>query len=222
MRLPTVLAAVLLTLALASAAIPPPAAGADTTPTLGYLVYLPAVVTEPSPTATPTATPTFTATPTPTATPSATPAPPLEWDPRLTFLNIQLTRATGSPRWTVTKGVFQDWNEGGGSAAVYIDVLDQYGQRLNLTEGTTIGVVRNGGDIDLVWGAKPANEYPVNSGMYKGLGSYTIWLTLDGLDSDRVAGMGLVQTTGDPPVLTDLPGGKVHCNYLFTFRRVGP
>ena len=160
----------------------------------------------------PTPTPTATA----TATPTATPGP--EWDPRLTFLNIQLTPATGSPYWRVTKGLFQDWNEGGGGHYILVDVLGEDGQRLALSQGTVIGTVAQpGGSGDLIWATMPPTEYPVLYAMYGGLGSYTVTLTLDGLSSDQVAGMGLVATDSEGNLLP-LPG-RVHVNYLFTFRR---
>ncbi|MDP3047132.1 MAG: hypothetical protein Q8O07_06595, partial [Chloroflexota bacterium] len=47
--------------------------------------------------------------------------------------------------------------------------------------------------------------------------SYTIWLTLDGLSSDQVAGMGLVATDSEGNLLPQ--PGRVHVNYLITFRR---
>lgn len=177
-------------------------------------------------TPTPSRTPTRTVTPppAPSATPTTGTTPPpagVEWDWRLTFLRIGISGASVAPGqqyWRVTKGVFQDWNEGGGSAAIYVDILDQNGNRVDLSpEGTVVGMVRNGGDIPLVWGAKPPWEYPVNSAMYEGLGSYTIWLTLYGLPSERVSGMGLCATDPEGNLIPE--PGHVHCNYLFTFRR---
>ncbi|MDP3046082.1 MAG: hypothetical protein Q8O07_01205, partial [Chloroflexota bacterium] len=224
MRLRLTLATLTVVVMLAASAGPPPVGGAEPIPTPQYSLYLPLVaVPPPTPTATatPTATPLPTVTPTPTATPTAAPtAPPgsLVWDWRLTFLNIRLTPASGSHYWRVTKGLFQDWNEGGGGHAIFVDVLREDGQRVALSEGTIIGTVTwPGGSTPLTWGAKPPNEYPVNFAMYGGLGSYTIWLTLDGLSSDQVAGMGLVATDSEGNLLPQ--PGRVHVNYLITFRR---
>jgi hypothetical protein len=195
MRVFLTVAAVSLAIVFAASGAPPAVGVAGTTPTPEYSVYLPLV-----------------------AVPLPTPTPGPEWDPRLTFLNIQLTPATGSPFWRVTKGLFQDWNEGGGNHSIFVDVLGEDGQRLALSQGTVIGTIGWGlGSSNLVWGGTPAPEYPVNYPMFGGLGSYTVTLTLDGLSSDQVAGMGLVDATPGG-VLLPSPG-HVHCNYLFTFRR---
>jgi hypothetical protein len=163
------------------------------------------------------ATPTFTRTPTSTPTTAPTPTPgSFVWDDwRLNFLNIRLYAASGSPYWRVTKGLFQDWNEGNQGHGIYVEILGEDGQRLTLTEGTVVGTVN--GNPDLVWGGKSLTEYPVNYAMYNGLGSYTIKLTLEGFPSDQVAGMGLVATDSEGNLIAE--AGKVHCNYLFTFQR---
>ncbi len=195
MRVFFIVAALTLAMVLAASGAPPLVGGAETTPTPEYSVYLPLVAVAP---------------------PTPTPGP--EWDPRLTFLNIQLTPATGSPYWRMTRGLFQDWNEGGGARHIFVDVLGEDGQRLTLSQGTVIGTVGWGlGSDNLIWGVKPPTEYPANYPMYGGLGSYTVTLTLDGLSSDQVAGMGLVAVSSGG-VLLPLPG-NVHVNYLFTFRR---
>jgi hypothetical protein len=53
--------------------------------------------------------------------------------------------------------------------------------------------------------------------MYGGLGAYRVWLTLGGLPSEQVYGMGLVSTDSEANLLAQ--PGKVHCNYIFTFQR---
>ncbi len=178
-----------------------------------------AAIATPTPSRTPTPPPAPTSTP--VATPTTGPTPPtgLEWDWRLSFLHIQLNRASGSPRWSVTKGLFQNSEEGGGGHSIFVDILDQNGNRVNLSEGTQVGTITwPGGSDALTWAAKPPNEYPVNYPMYSGLGSYTIWLNLNGLPSDVLAGMGLVEADGVSAPLVALPG-KIHVNYLFTYRR---
>jgi hypothetical protein len=125
--------------------------------------------------------------------------------------------APGQQYWRVVRGVFQDWNESGGDHTIYINVVDGNGNRLSMGEGAQFGTISWGPEAPLVWGAKPANESPANWPMTGGLGAYTIWITVDGLPSERVYGMGLVSTTSDG-VLLNQPG-RVHCNFLITFQR---
>ena len=74
------------------------------------------------------------------------------------------------------------------------------------------------GDTPLEWGMKPANEFPCNFAMYGGLGAYTVALTLNGLPSDTVVGMGMVAADGiSAPLLAQ--AGKIHVNYLLTFQQ---
>ena len=96
-------------------------------------------------------------------------------------------------------------------------MLDEAGNRIGLGEGTEIGFINWGEQDTLKWGAKPANESPVNYPMYGGLGAYSVWLTFGGLPSERVVGMGLVSTTSDGVLLAQ--AGRVHCNFLLTFQR---
>jgi hypothetical protein len=142
------------------------------------------------------------------------------WDWRLTFLRVGISGASVAPGqkyWRVTKGVFQNHEEGGGGVNISVDVLGEDGQRLNLGVGTVVGVVN--GSPYLTWDAKPPDVYPMNFPMGpNSLGAYTIWLTFEGLPSERVYGMGLVASDGtDAPLLAE--PGSVHVNYLITFRR---
>jgi hypothetical protein len=167
------------------------------------------------------------ATPTPppsTATPTPAPtAPPstVVWDWRLSFLKIGISGASVAPGqkyWRVTKGVFQNSVEGGGGHSIFVDMLDEAGNRMTQGEGTAVGIISWGQQDTLTWAIKPANEYPVNYPMYNGLGSYSIWLTFGGLPSERLYGMGLVAADGISAPLLAEPG-KIHVNYLFTFQR---
>ncbi len=174
--------------------------------------------------ATPTPTQGATATPTPpSATPTAAPtAPPgaVVWDWRLTFLNVGISGASVAPGqqyWRVTKGVFENHIEGGGGHSIAVDIRDEWGNRLSLPWGTEVGYTANGGQIPLEW-TKWDEAYPVVYGIYGPLGSYSTWITVGGLPSERVYGMGLVASDGtDAPLLAE--GGRVHVNYLLTFQR---
>ena len=75
-------------------------------------------------------------------------------------------------------------------------------------EGAEIGLINWGEQDTLKWGAKPPNESPVNYPMYGGLGAYRVWLTLGGLPSEQVYGMGLVATDSEAVLLAQ--PGKVH------------
>jgi hypothetical protein len=98
-----------------------------------------------------------------------------------------------------------------------VDILDEWGNRLSLPFGTEVGFAANGGQIPLEW-TKFDEAYPVVYGIYGPLGSYSAWITVGGLPSERVTRMGLVASDGtDAPLLAE--GGKVHVNYLITFRR---
>lgn len=125
--------------------------------------------------------------------------------------------APGQQYWRVVRGQFQDWNEGGGDHSIYVDVLDEGGNRIAQGEGSEIGLINWGEQDTLKWGAKPANEYPMNYPMYGGLGAYSIWITFGGLPSERVYGMGLVSTTSEAVLLAQ--PGRVHVNFLITFQR---
>ncbi len=180
----------------------------------------------PTPTKTPvppTATRTFTPTPrppTPTPLPpTATPVPPtptpmpISWEGDFASLGgaigvVPANVQPGQSYWRVTRIVYQNPQQSGNDHTIYVDVLDEGGARLGLPEGAEVGVVANGGQVALRWGAKPANEYPINSPMYGGLGSYSVWITVGGLPSDKVTGMGMIGQWG-----------KEHVNFMLTFRR---
>jgi CRP-like cAMP-binding protein len=176
--------------------------------------------------ATPTMTPTRTPVPTATAVPPTStpvpptpvPPPPVDWDGRLSFLGVgrvPAAAAAGQPYWALVRAKFQNSQEGGGAHHIFIDVLDEGGNRIGLPEGAVIGMV---GDTTLQWGSKPANEFPCNFAMYGGLGAYTVWLTINGMPSDQVTGMGMVADDGTNSTLV-AQAGKIHVNYLLTFQK---
>jgi hypothetical protein len=125
--------------------------------------------------------------------------------------------APGQQYWRVVRGQFQDWDEGGQGHSIFVDMIDEAGNRMTQGEGAEIGMISWGEQDSLKWAAKPPNEYPVNYPMYGGLGAYSVWLTYGGLPSERVVGMGLVATTSEAVLIAE--AGKVHCNFLITFQR---
>jgi hypothetical protein len=159
-----------------------------------------------------------TATPVP-PTPTPVPPPPISWDGRLAFLGVGIAGANVAPGqqyWRVVRGIFEDWNEGGGGHAIAVEILDEGGNRLALPFGAEVGIAANGGQVVLAW-TKLDQPYPVIYDIYAGLGAYSVWLTQSGLPSERVYGMGLVATTSEG-VLIAQPG-KVHANFKITYQR---
>jgi hypothetical protein len=129
---------------------------------------------------------------------------PIEWDARLDELNVNVIAADvrpGQSYWKVIKAEFQTPEEGGGRHHIYIEVLDERGDRI---VGQEVQVHWQDGGAVVVTENKPAPEYAANFPMYNALGGYS--LTLPGL-SDTVTGMGL-------------PWGKVHVVYNVVFQRV--
>ena len=144
----------------------------------------------------------------PTPTPSAAPVVPVNnlppvWDSRLDELGITLTRAQAQPGQSVYRLVaarFQDETESKMMHHIFIEVIDEYGQRmLNIpvvmawADGQATAVTEN----------KPAPEYAANFPMYDYLGKYSAYV--GGAPSDVVSGMGLP--------------AHHHVSFLLTFQR---
>ena len=129
---------------------------------------------------------------------------PPKWDERLDKLGIQVVPADvkpGQSYWKVIQAEFQDPREGGGRHHIYVEVLDENGQRL---VGEDVIVGWPDGSTTITTEDKPAPEYAANFPMYGDVGSY--YVRMPGL-SDKVTGMGL-------------PHGRLHVVYLITFQRV--
>ncbi len=193
--------------------------------------YTPFPTDTPVPTPTPTITPTPTNTPTPlpTATPTHTPpppppapaqaevqaasAPPAEppraWDPRLDQLGVRVAEAqvaSGQPYWRLIEAKWENEQEAGGKHHIYVEVLDENGQRI---VGQPLTVFWSDGGDTLVTEDKPAPEYAFNYPMYKAGNSYNV--RIEGLPSDVVEGMGL----GTP----DLRFYTVHTVFRLIFQK---
>jgi hypothetical protein len=128
----------------------------------------------------------------------------IEWDERLDELNVAVNRADvrpGQSYWKVVKAEFQDPDEGGGRHHIFIEVLDERGNRL---VGETVEILWDSGMATVVTEDKPEPEYAANFPMYNNLGGYRA--KMPGL-SDEVTGMGL-------------PFGRLHVVYNIVFQRV--
>lgn len=140
--------------------------------------------------------------PAPAAAPSAVPS---TWDTRLDGLAVKLTRAQAGPGESVfrlTAAQFQDETQAHGLHHIYVEVLDEKGQRII---GQPIIQAWRDGQIVFYTRDKPAPEFAANVPMYGALGTDNYHIYVDGLPSDTVEGLGL-------------PGGRL-VNYLLTFQR---
>jgi hypothetical protein len=124
--------------------------------------------------------------------------------------------APGQKYWRIVRGIFQDWNESGGGHAIAVEMLDEGGNRMALPFGAEVGFAANGGQVALAW-TKLDQPYPIIYDIYGGLGSYSVWITQGGLPSERVSGMGLVDTNDAGSLIRK--SGKMHVNFLITFQR---
>lgn len=139
--------------------------------------------------------------------PQPTPQPtlPLVWDARLTELGVGLTRAPaqpGQPVYRLTNAYFKDDGQAGGLHHIYVEVLDETGQRIlgqpvtqAWSSGQAVGYTEN----------KPYPEFAVNFPIYgvQGPDNYSIYIT--DANSDVVYGLGL-------------PAGQL-ASYWLTFQR---
>ncbi len=128
---------------------------------------------------------------------------PVDWDARLDDLGIRIVRAQarkGQTYWRVVRAQFQDPQEGGGRHHIFIEVLDEDGQRI---VGQEVQISWPDGSATVVTEDKPPPEYAANFPMYGDLGGYSV--RLPGL-SDVVTGLGL-------------PGGRMHVVYRLVFQR---
>jgi hypothetical protein len=147
---------------------------------------------------------------TPKPVPTATLVPVI-WDPRLDKLGIQLIPAeakAGQAYWRIVKAEFWDEKERQGKHHIFVNVLDEQGARLY---GQSVIIEWPDDRVVLVTENKPEPEYSVNFPL--DVNHYPPWGTLgaftasvEGLPSDKVAGMGL-------------PPKNRFVVYLLTFQR---
>lgn len=171
--------------------------------------YTPFPTQTPIPTATPL--PTNTPTPTPTATPTPVPvfvapaavappepepevqaaaaAAPRAWDPRLDQLGVSVDEAQvepGQQYWRIIEASWMDEQESGGKHHIYVEVLDENGNRIVGQPVTTFW-----GDGSYTKGIedKPAPDYGYNFQMYAAGYAYNV--KVEGLPSDVLKGAGM-------------------------------
>ncbi|MBI1295234.1 cyclic nucleotide-binding domain-containing protein [bacterium] len=136
-------------------------------------------------------------------------APPRGWDGRIDQLGVSVAEAgvpSGQPYWRLIDVRWENEQEAGGKHHVYVEVLDENGQRI---VGQPVTIFWPGGGDTIQTENKPSPEYASNYPMFKAGNSYNA--KVEGLPSDVVQGMGL----GTP----DLPFHTIHTNFLLTFQR---
>ena len=146
----------------------------------------------------------------PTATAEAHKQPARQLDARLSSLNVSVEPTGVRPNqsyWRLIEARWQNEKEAGGGHSIYVNVLDEHGNRL---VGQQVEIRWAGGSLTVLTEEKPPNEYAANFAMYNCLGSYSV--SIPGLPSDVVVGLGL--GTAEQPDFT------VHTNFLLTFQRV--
>jgi len=150
--------------------------------------------------------------PAPTATPVPVerPQPPRNLDPRLASLKVEIVPAgvrPGQYYWRLIEARWQNEAEAGGDHTIYVQVLDENGNRLI---GQPVEIRWPGGSLNIFTEDKPPPEYGGNFPMYNTLGSYSV--SVPGLPSDTIVGLGM--GTAEQPAFT------VHTNFFLTFQRV--
>jgi hypothetical protein len=161
----------------------------------GQAIAIPASVSQPRPTATATAA---------LAADHPTHRAPT-WDDRLTPLGINLTRAQaaqGQPVFRLVKARYLDDTESGGMHHVFVEVLDEQGQRLL---GQSVSLKWSDGESTMVTEDKPYPEFAANAPLYGAMADGTYEVAVKNAPSDVVSGLGLP--------------GKHHVAYQLTFQR---
>jgi len=133
---------------------------------------------------------------------------PLEWDSRLDDLGVQLVRAqpaAGETCFRLVKAKWLNEAEAGGRHHIYVDVLDEEGQRII---GQRVTVAYGDQTVFLVTEDKPYPELSCNMPMYAVLGTYRC--QVEGV-SDAVTGLGMGSA--------ELPRYKLHTCFELTFQR---
>lgn len=161
---------------------------------------------------TPTPAPRFSVSAQPSPTPAvvARKQPARALDPRLSSLNVVVEPVgvrAGQSYWRLIEARWQNEQEAGGKHSIFIDVLDENGNRI---VGQAVEIRWQSGSLTVVTEDKPLNEPSANFPMYNTLGSYSV--SVPGLPSDTIAGLGLGTA--------DQPNFKVHTNFFLTFQRV--
>ena len=187
--------------------------------------YTPMATMTPDPTSTPTPTNTPTPLPTPTWTPTRVvvayvPPPtatevkaaaiaPRAWDPRLTKLGVTVEEASvasGQQYWHLTEARWQNQQEAAGRHHIYVEVLDENGNRI---VGQPVTVFWGDGSYTGPTEDKKPPDYSYNYQMYAAGNAYSV--KVEGLPSDILHGAGM----GD----LERPRYGIHTAFYLTFQR---
>jgi hypothetical protein len=147
-------------------------------------------------------------TPTPEA-PAAAPAPSRNVDPRIPQLGVTIEdapAAAGQQYWRLIEARWEDEQQAGGKHHIYVDVLDESGNRI---VGQPVTVFWGDGNYTAPLEDKPAPDLGYNYQMYASGYAYNV--KIEGLPSDIVRGAGM----GD---LRDRFKG-IHTSYYFVYQR---
>lgn len=161
------------------------------------------ITTDPVPPATNPSSPTPEVTSTPTST--IIDKNGVIWDTRLDELDITMATATpaaGQPLFKLVKVEYQAEQESQGLHHIFVEVLDENGQRIL---GQPVALAWPDGKDTMITEDKPYPEYAANSAMYGEISEAQYEVYVEGSPSDKISGLGLP--------------GKRHVNYLLTFQR---
>jgi hypothetical protein len=114
----------------------------------------------------------------------------------------------GQTYWRLVKAVWQDQFESGNDHTIYIEVLDENGNRI---VGQPVEVRWSDGSQIILTEDKPACDYPANFPMFATLGSYAVKVAGD-LPSDMLVGMGMGSA--------EHRHVNFHTNFFLSFQRV--
>ncbi len=189
----------------------------------------PTITPIPTSTPLPTATPLPTSTPAPTATlrpfvqevlpvepPTPEPvvvaaaAPSRIWDPRLDQLGVYVEDAPVSPGqqyWRIVEAKWGDEQESGGKHHIYVEVVDESGNRI---VGQPVTVYWGDGNATIPTEDKAPPDYAFNYQMYAAGNAYNV--KVEGLPSEVLHGAGM----GD----TERPKYGIHTTFWITYQRV--
>lgn len=131
------------------------------------------------------------------------------WDPRLNQLGVTVNEApvgSGQQYWRLIDARWADEIESGGKHHIYVEVLDENGNRLTgqpvtvtWAEGATTGVTED----------KRAPDFAFNFQMYAAGYAYSV--KVDGLPSDQISGAGLGSI--------EQRAYGIHTSYYLTYQR---
>ena len=130
-----------------------------------------------------------TATPPEAAVVAAAAAAPRNLDPRLSQLGINIQDADvapGQPYWRLIEVRWEDEQQAGGKHHIYVDVLDESGNRV---QSQPVTVFWGDGNYTAALENKPAPDYGFNYQMYASGYAYSV--KVEGLPSDVLSGAGM-------------------------------